>query len=75
MEKIFVTHISLVNGKTYMLKIKLEHVLEKVLAPDGSFRQGLIRFEEILINPEHITSVQQVASVRTRKLNRVIYEI
>ncbi|MEK4774527.1 hypothetical protein ACQVTU_29050 [Bacillus cereus] len=73
MEKIFVTHVSLVNGKTHILKMKLEYVLEKVIAPDGNFKKGLIRFEDTLINPEHITSVQQVTSVRTRRLNRIVY--
>ncbi|WP_144641615.1 hypothetical protein [Bacillus cereus] len=73
MEKIFVTHVSLVNGKTHILKMKLENFLDKVIAPDGSFKNGLICFEDTLINPEHITSVKQVTSVRTRRLNHVIY--
>ncbi|MBJ8113122.1 hypothetical protein JDS99_26475 [Bacillus cereus group sp. N6] len=73
MEKIFVTHISLANGKTHILKMKLENVLEKVMEPDGNFKNGLIRFEDTLINPKHITSVQQVVSVRRRRLNRIMY--
>lgn len=72
MEKTFVTHVSLVNGKMHILHMKLERFVEKVIAPDGSFRVGLIHFDDIVINPEHIVSVQQVTSVRTRKLNRTI---
>lgn len=72
MEKIFATHVSLVNGKTHILHMKLEFFLEKVIAPDGSFREGLIRFDDTVINPEHIVSVQQVNSVRTRKPSRTI---
>ncbi|WP_258375851.1 hypothetical protein [Bacillus sp. 196mf] len=64
--------MSLVNGKTHILHMKLENVLEKVIAPDGSFREGLIRFDDIVINPEHIVSVQQVTSVRTRRPSRTI---
>ncbi|PEF61485.1 hypothetical protein [Bacillus cereus] len=72
MEKIFTTHVSLANGKTHILHMKLEIFLDKVLAPDGCFREGLIRFDDTVINPEHIVSVQQVASVRTRRPNRTI---
>lgn len=72
MEKIVAIHVSLVNGKTHILHMKLESVLEKMIAPDGSFREGLIRFEDIVINPEHIVSVQQVTSVRTRRPSRTI---
>ncbi|MHB0803509.1 hypothetical protein PVK73_29855 [Bacillus thuringiensis] len=72
MEKIVATHVSLVNGKTHILHMKLESVLEKMIAADGSFREGLIRFEDIVINPEHIVSVQQVTSVRTRRPSRTI---
>ncbi|MGE6964133.1 hypothetical protein ACQKIW_30700 [Bacillus thuringiensis] len=72
MERIFATHVSLINGKTNILHMKLESFLEKVIAPDGSFREGLIRFGDTVINPEHIVSVQQVTSVRTRRLSRTI---
>ena len=70
--KIFATHVSLVNGKTHILHMKLESFVEKVIAPDGSFRVGLISFDDIVINPEHIVSVQQVASVRARRPSRTI---
>ncbi|MCC3688769.1 hypothetical protein LLR47_26685 [Bacillus cereus] len=73
MKKIFVTHVSLVDGKTHILKMKLENFLDKVIAPDGSFKSGLIRFEEILLNPEHITSVQQVTSVNIRRPIQTVY--
>ena len=43
-----------------------------MIAPDGSFRVGLISFDDIVINPEHIVSVQQVASVRARRPSRTI---
>ncbi|MCQ6307477.1 hypothetical protein [Bacillus cereus] len=72
MERMFATHVSLVNGKTHILHMKLENFVEKVLAPDGSFREGLIRFNDTLINPEHIVSVQQVTSVRTRRSSQTI---
>ncbi len=72
MEKIFATHVSLVNGKTHILHMKLESFLDKVVAPDGSFREGLIHLDDIVINPEHIVSVQQVTSVRTRRPSRTI---
>ncbi|WP_230478643.1 hypothetical protein [Bacillus thuringiensis] len=52
--------------------MKLESFIDKVVAPDGSFREGLIRFDDIVINPEHIVSVQQVTSVRTRRPSRTI---
>ncbi|HDW3058490.1 TPA: hypothetical protein RMI67_006447 [Bacillus cereus] len=72
MEKLFATHVSLVNGKTHSLHMKLENFVEKVIALDGSFRVGLIRFDDIVINPEYIVSIQQVTSVRARRPSRTI---
>ncbi|WP_232306103.1 hypothetical protein [Bacillus cereus] len=64
--------MSLVNGKKHILHMKLGSFLDKVVAPDGSFREGLIHLDDIVINPEHIVSVQQVTSVRTRRPSRTI---
>ncbi|MEK4674817.1 MULTISPECIES: hypothetical protein [Bacillus] len=72
MDKIVTTHVGLVNGKVHIFQMSLEKFLDKVVAPDGSFREGLIRFNDILINPEQIVSVQQVSSVRTRRPSRII---
>lgn len=72
MEKIVATHVSLENGKTHILHMELESFLDKVIAPDGSFREGFIRFDDIVINPEQIVSVQQVTSARTRRPSRTV---
>ena len=54
------------------LTYEVGEFLDKVVAPDGSFREGLIHLDDIVINPEHIVSVQQVTSVRTRRPSRTI---
>lgn len=72
MDKIVTTHVGLVNGKVHIFQMSLEKFLDKVVAPDGCFREGLIRFNDILINPVQIVSVQQVSSVRTRRPSRMI---
>ena len=41
------------------LTYEVGEFLDKVVAPDGSFREGLIHLDDIVINPEHIVSVRQ----------------
>ena len=41
------------------LTYEVGEFLDKVVAPDGSFREGLIHLDDIVINPEHIVSVQK----------------
>ncbi|OLR26845.1 hypothetical protein [Bacillus cereus] len=71
MDKIVTTYVGLVNGKVHIFQMSLEKFLDRVVAPDGCFKEGLIRFNDILINPEHIVSVQQVSSTRIRRSSRI----
>ncbi|MEK4677467.1 MULTISPECIES: hypothetical protein [Bacillus] len=72
MDKIVTTHVGLMNGKVHIFQMSLERFLDKVVAPDGCFKEGLIRFNDIVINPEHIVSVQQVSSARIRRSSRML---
>ncbi|MEX0418261.1 hypothetical protein [Bacillus sp. C30] len=73
MDKIFTTHVSLVDGKVHILRMNLDSFLDKVVASDGSFKNSLICFDDILINPEHIVSVQQVVAVKPGRTRSTVY--
>ncbi|WP_197228764.1 hypothetical protein [Bacillus thuringiensis] len=51
--------VNLVDGNKHVFEMTLEQFEGKVTDTDKSFGKKLYRIEEVLINPEHVTSVVQ----------------
>lgn len=51
--------VNLVDGNKHVFEMTLEQFEEKVTDTDKSFGKKLYRIEDVLINPEHVTSVVQ----------------
>lgn len=51
--------VNLVDGNKHVFEMTLEQFEGKVTDTDKSFRKKLYRIEDVLINPEHVTSVVQ----------------
>ncbi|KPU58054.1 hypothetical protein [Bacillus wiedmannii] len=59
MESKTMIRVNLVDGNKHVFEMTLEQFEGKVTDTDKSFGKKLYRIEEVLINPEHVTSVVQ----------------